>query len=96
TPGADVGPSDLNPDTATLDRYQAELARALARQPGIASGVWLTRQTLAINRTGELEEVWPRVCQEVLRYPALRNVRVQLNARPGVNEPVRWRQCATY
>jgi len=96
TPGADDGRSDLNPDTATLDRYQAELARALARQPGIASGVWLTRQTLAINRTGELEEVWPRVCQEVLRYPALRNVRVQLNARPGVNEPVRWRQCATY
>lgn len=88
--------SNLNPDAATLDRYQAELARALAGQSGIASGVWLTRQTLAINRTGELETVWPRVCQEVLRYPALRNVRVQLNARPGVDEPVRWRQCATY
>ncbi|MDN8645003.1 restriction endonuclease [Stenotrophomonas indicatrix] len=88
--------SNPNPDAATLDRYQAELARALAGQSGIASGVWLTRQTLAINRTGDLETVWPRVCQEVLRYPALRNVRVQLNARPGVDEPVRWRQCATY
>ncbi len=85
-----------NPDAATLDRYQAELARALAGKPGIASGVWLTRQTLAINRTGELEAVWPRVCEEVLHYPALRNVRIQLNARPGVDEPVRWRQCATY
>ncbi|MGE6333540.1 restriction endonuclease [Stenotrophomonas sp. NPDC077659] len=95
-PTADNSRDDPNPDTATLDRYQAELARALARQPGIASGVWQTRQTLAINRTGELDEVWPRVCQEVLRYPALRNVRVQLNARPGVDEPVRWRQCATY
>ncbi len=93
---ADNSRNELNPDIATLDRYQAELARALAHQPGIASGVWLTRQTLAINRTGELEAVWPRVCQEVLRYPALRNVRVQLNARPGVDEPVRWRQCATY
>lgn len=92
----DNGRNELNPDIATLDRYQAELARALAHQPGIASGVWLTRQTLAINRTGDLEAVWPRVCQEVLRYPALRNVRVQLNARPGVDEPVRWRQCATY
>jgi len=92
----DNGRNELNPDIATLDRYQAELARALAHQPGIASGVWLTRQTLAINRTGELEAVWPRVCQEVLRYPALRNVRVQLNARPGVDEPVRWRQCVTY
>ena len=93
---ADNDRNELNPDIATLDRYQAELARALSHQPGIASGVWLTRQTLAINRTGELEAVWPRVCQEVLRYPALRNVRVQLNARPGVDEPVRWRQCATY
>ncbi|WP_164147184.1 restriction endonuclease [Stenotrophomonas maltophilia] len=88
--------SNPNPDAATLERFQADLSRALAGKPGIASGVWLTRQTLAINRTGELEAVWPRVCEEVLRYPALRNVRIQLNARPGVNEPVRWRQCATY
>ncbi|PSD48894.1 hypothetical protein C7E25_17130 [Stenotrophomonas maltophilia] len=49
-----------------------------------------------INRTGELDAVWPQVCEEVLHYPALRNVRIQLNARPGVDEPVRWRQCATY
>lgn len=101
-PATPPAPSDTdarrnpNPDAATLDRYQAELARALAGKPGIASGVWLTRQTLAINRTGELDAVWPRVCEEVLHYPALRNVRIQLNARPGVDEPVRWRQCATY
>lgn len=95
TPAADAR-SNPNPDAATLDRYQADLARALAGKPGIASGVWLTRQTLAINRTGELDAVWPQVCEEVLHYPALRNVRIQLNARPGVDEPVRWRQCATY
>ena len=76
--------------------FPADLSRALAGKPGIASGVWLTRQTLAINRTGELDAVWPQVCEEVLHYPALRNVRIQLNARPGVDEPVRWRQCATY
>ncbi|WDM62294.1 restriction endonuclease [Stenotrophomonas forensis] len=96
TPSDTDARSNPNPDAATLDRYQAELARALAGKPGIASGVWLTRQTLAINRTGELDAVWPRVCEEVLHYPALRNVRIQLNARPGVDEPVRWRQCATY
>ncbi|MEG9858215.1 restriction endonuclease [Stenotrophomonas sepilia] len=100
-PAAAVAPavdarSNPNPDAATLERFQADLARALAGKPGIASGVWLTRQTLAINRTGELEKVWPQVCEEVLHYPALRNVRIQLNARPGVDEPVRWRQCATY
>ncbi|HFK2919558.1 TPA: restriction endonuclease [Stenotrophomonas maltophilia] len=100
TPAAAPAPTDArsnpNPDTATLDRLQADLSRALAGKPGIASGVWLTRQTLAINRTGELDAVWPLVCEEVLHYPALRNVRIQLNARPGVDEPVRWRQCATY
>lgn len=95
TPATDAR-SNPNPDAATLERFQSDLARALAGKPGIASGVWLTRQTLAINRTGELEAVWPQVCEEVLRYPSLRNVRIQLNARPGVNEPVRWRQCATY
>jgi hypothetical protein len=84
------------PGCRHLERFQADLARALAGKPGIASGVWLTRQTLAINRTGELDAVWPLVCEEVLHYPALRNVRIQLNARPGVDEPVRWRQCATY
>ncbi|MBA0448595.1 restriction endonuclease [Stenotrophomonas maltophilia] len=95
-PGTLDARSNPNPDAATLDRFQTDLSRALAGKPGIASGVWLTRQTLAINRTGELEKVWPQVCEEVLHYPALRNVRIQLNARPGVDEPVRWRQCATY
>ena len=95
TPSTDAR-SNPNPDAATLERFQADLSRALAGKPGIASGVWLTRQTLAINRTGELDSVWPQVCEEVLHYPALRNVRIQLNARPGVDEPVRWRQCATY
>ncbi|AVH91132.1 hypothetical protein AL480_09905 [Stenotrophomonas maltophilia] len=94
-PSADAR-SNPNPDAATLERFQADLSRALAGKPGIASGVWLTRQTLAINRTGELDAVWPQVCEEVLHYPALRNVRIQLNARPGVDEPVRWRQCVTY
>ena len=95
TPSTDAR-SNPNPDAATLERFQADLSRALAGKPGIASGVWLTRQTLAINRTGELDAVWPQVCEEVLHYPALRNVRIQLNTRPGVDEPVRWRQCATY
>jgi hypothetical protein len=98
-PPAPVAPPapamEANPDTATLDRYQQELSRALAGQPGVASGIWLTRQTLAINRTGEIDQVWPLICAEETRYPALRTVRIQVNPRPGVDEPVRWRQCAT-
>ncbi|MEN5068932.1 restriction endonuclease [Stenotrophomonas sp. TWI1183] len=86
---------DANPDNATLDRYQQELSRKVATRPGVASGIWLTRQTLAINRTGEIDTIWPLICEEVVRYPALRTVRIQLNPRPGVDEPVRWRQCTT-
>jgi len=86
---------EANPDNATLDRYQQELSRKVATHPGVASGIWLTRQTLAINRTGEIDTIWPLICEEVTRYPALRTVRIQLNPRPGVDEAVRWRQCTT-
>ena len=86
---------EANPDDATLDRYQQELSRKVAAHAGVASGIWLTRQTLAINRTGEIDAIWPLICEEVTRYPALRTVRIQLNPRPGVDEPVRWRQCTT-
>ncbi|MGE8261581.1 MAG: restriction endonuclease [Stenotrophomonas sp.] len=94
---ADAAPPamEANPDDATLDRYQQELSRNVASRPGVASGIWLTRQTLAINRTGEIDAIWPLICGEVTRYPALRTVRIQLNPRPGVDEPVRWRQCTT-
>ena len=94
---ADAAPPamEANPDDATLDRYQQELSRNVASRPGVASGIWLTRQTLAINRTGEIDAIWPLICEEVTRYPALRTVRIQLNPRPGVDEPVRWRQCTT-
>jgi len=84
-----------DPDPATLARYQKELAATLARQPGVLSAFWLTRQTLAVNRRDEIDAIWPLVCTEVKRYPALRTVRIQLNPRLGVDEPVRWRQCAT-
>jgi len=86
---------ELTPDPATLDRYQASVSRALAQTPGITRGIWLTRMTLAVDREAEDAVVWPMICREVERYPVLRTVRVQLNPRPGIDEPVRWRQCST-
>ena len=84
-----------DPDDLTMQTYQQAVSRALLKVPGVTSGIWQTRQTLVISRTGTLEQVWPRICEQVVTYPALRTVRIQLNARPGVDEPVRWRQCAT-
>lgn len=83
------------PDAATLDRDQAAVSRALAQTPGITRGIWLTRLTLAVDREAEDAIAWPLICREVERYPMLRTVRIQLNPRPGVDEPVRWRQCST-
>ncbi|MCW0417080.1 hypothetical protein NB689_002834 [Xanthomonas sacchari] len=59
-------------------------------------GIWQTQMTLVVDRSGDDAQVWPRICREVERYPSLRTVRIQLNPRPGHEEPVRWRQCRTF
>ncbi len=93
-PGSILG-TDGDPDAATLAQYRRELAQNVGKQTGVLSAFWQTSQTLAVNRSEEIDAVWPRICTEVKRYPALRTVRIQLNPRPGSEEPVRWRQCAT-
>lgn len=93
-PGTILG-TDGDPDAATLAQYRRELAQNVGKQAGVLSAFWQTSQTLAVNRSEEIDTVWPLICTEVKRYPALRTVRVQLNPRPGTEEPVRWRQCAT-
>ncbi|MNN07894.1 hypothetical protein D3C81_1207300 [compost metagenome] len=92
----DASTQIADPDPATLLRYQQSVSKTLARTPGVVSGIWLTRSTLSIERSGDDAEIWPLICRELERYPALRTVRVQLNPRPGVEESVRWRQCRTY
>ncbi len=84
-----------DPDDATLLRYQQAVSKKLAHTPGVVSGIWLTRSTLSVERSADDATVWPRICREVERYPALRTSRIQLNPRPGTDEPVRWRQCRT-
>ncbi|HEY0333462.1 MAG TPA: restriction endonuclease [Stenotrophomonas sp.] len=105
TPGSQPAPAapapsaqaagDLTLDPAALDRYQASVSRALAQTPGLVRGIWLTRMTLAVDREVDDATAWPLICREVERYPVLRTVRIQLNPRTGIEEPVRWRQCST-
>lgn len=96
-PTAGMATEDLqeDPDAETLLRYQQSVSKALAHTPGVISGIWLTRLTLSVERSADDATVWPLICREVERYPALRTVRIQLNPRPGTDEPVRWRQCST-
>ncbi|MFO3705679.1 restriction endonuclease [Xanthomonas codiaei] len=83
------------PDAETLQGYRRDVSKALAQKPGLVRGIWITQATLAVDRTIEDSAAWPLICEELKRYPYLRTVRVQLNPRAGVAEPVRWRQCTT-
>lgn len=83
-------------DDAEFARQQQAVSKALAGNSGIVRGIWPTRMTLAIDRDAEDAAVWPLICRELEKHPALRTVRVQLNPAPGSDEPVRWRQCRTY
>lgn len=83
------------PTEAELQEQRLAVSRALSGTPGVVRGVWQTRLTLVVDYQGDETEVWPRICQQVELYPALRTVRVQLNPPAGSKEPVRWRQCKT-
>lgn len=103
SPPAAVPPPTLDdagdlaePDPATEQRHRQDLSKTLASTPGVIRGIWQTQMTLVVDRSGDDAQVWPRICKEVERYPSLRTVRIQLNPRPGHEEPVRWRQCRTF
>lgn len=83
------------PTEEELEAQMREVLKALRETPGISSGVWQTKLTLSVDRIASEKEVWPWICLELERYPALRTTRVQLNPPPGSDEPVRWRQCKT-
>jgi len=81
------------PTEQELEAQMREVLKALAKTPGITRGVWQTKLTLSVDRIASEKEIWPWICLELERYPALRTTRVQLNPPPGSSEPVRWRQC---
>lgn len=83
------------PTDEELADQRAEVLQNINRTPGLVRGFWQTSLTLSVDRIATEQEVWPLICKEVERFPALRNVRIQLNPPPGSDQPVRWRQCKT-
>lgn len=90
-----VDPTQQNPDPATLRIYQQQVSRLLSSTEGLKAAIWLTQLTLTVDREVDDARALALICPVLHQYPSLRTVRVQLNPRPGVEEPVRWRQCST-
>lgn len=84
-----------DPDPETLKRYQLQISRLLSSTAGLSAAIWMTQTTLTVERQVDDARAWDLICPVMQQYPALRTTRVQLNPRPGVTEPVRWRQCST-
>lgn len=91
--GIDTSVEDPGPEL--LRRYQQQVSRLLAGTEGLHSAIWMTQTTLTVDRAVDEVQAMALICPVLKRYPSLRTVRVQLNPRIGVQEPVRWRQCST-
>lgn len=86
-------------DSEGVDQRRRAAALGLATLPGFASAAWSTRSTLVLelaeNDTSN-ENIDPLVaeaCRLLTQHEDLRFTRVQLEPPPGVDSPVRWRQC---
>lgn len=86
----------IESDEAVLQSQREAVSKALMTAPGVIRGFWISKLTLVVDRNGEDAIVWPQVCRELERYPALRTSRVQMNPRAGSTDTVRWRQCKTF
>lgn len=81
-------------DTESLQEHRINLTQQLISIPGITHAVWISQTTLAIERTVTEDHLWPEICRQIKQYPDLQPMRVQINARPNVDEPVHWHQCS--
>jgi hypothetical protein len=81
------------PTEDQLDKERAEVARAISGIDGLVRGIWISRSTLAVDRSVGEDLALPLVCNELARHPDLAFTRVQLNPPPGSDERVHWRQC---
>lgn len=97
--------SELAPSTASesavalslseaLDAERATIAKALSALPAINRASWSSGSTvvLTVNRRATLDVAFNEACSLVSQFPALAEVRLQLEASDGSD--VRWRRCA--
>lgn len=89
---ADVAPM---PDEADEEAQRSEIARRVARIPGVAHVLWSTRSTLLVEVDETSSERFGEICAVLVRYEFLRTTRIQLQPPAGSEQRVRFRQCRT-
>jgi hypothetical protein len=92
---ADDG-SDAEADSPDI-RQRREVAAAISSLAEVDKAQWSTQSTLLVylNAAGQ-DDPMKAICPLLERYPDLRASRVQLQAPPGSDQPVRFRQCVAY
>ena len=104
TPPATPAPATAAPgttDTVPTDPGELALRRAVAADAvsaldQVERAQWASQSTLVIHLVAEDADPGKALCEVIERYPELAASRLQLQAPPGSNPPVRYRQCRTY
>lgn len=77
-----------------LDAERTTIAKALSALPAIERASWSSGSTviLTVSRRSTLDTAFTEACSLVSQFPALAELRLQLEASDGSD--VRWRRCA--
>lgn len=83
-------------DPRSEEEQRRDLARRLSSVPGVDRAVWSTRSTLQVFLTDATLASDTALCQAVEQFDLLRASRLQIEAPPGEDRPVRFMQCRAY
>ncbi|TCZ88945.1 restriction endonuclease [Lysobacter sp. N42] len=83
---------------STLDEagQRSELAQRMSELPGVDRALWSTPSTLQIFVTDPELATDEAICELVRHYELIRASRLQLEPPPGVERPVRFKQCSVF
>lgn len=90
-------PAAANPASKlNEDEQRRELAQRLSSLPGIDRALWSTSSTLQVFVLDASVASDDAICQLVQRYELIRASRLQIQPPPGVDRPVRFKQCSVF
>jgi len=96
TPSAAAAPPDATLAPLPLAQRRTDVAEAIAALPHVRRAGWSTESTLRVEVDDAAFDPRAQLCPLLEADPELRASRVQLQAPPESNRPVRFFQCRAY